>query len=171
MDLLTASELRQLTSQSGLCVSICMPTHRAVAETLQDPIRLKNLLRSARSQLRGLGLEGAMVHQILAPAAALVDNHDFWQHQCDGLAVYCSPEFFRLFLVPLSLPELAVAAARFHLKPLLSLLAGNAQFYVLALSQYRARFFLASRDQISEIELPALLADRSETLVDRDRGG
>ena len=155
MDVVTVSDLRELTSQSGICVSICMPTHRAGAETLQDPIRLKNLLRSARSQLRGLGLEPALVLQILTPVAGLEEDHDFWQHQSDGLAIYCSPECFRMFRVPLSLPELAVAAARFHLKPLLSLLAGNAYFYVLALSQNRTRFFLAGRDQISEIGLPA----------------
>jgi len=126
MDSLTGSDLRELLGQSGICVSICMPTHRVGAETLQDPIRLKNLLRAARSQLRGLGLDAAMVDKVLTPAVALLDDHDFWQHQGDGLAVYCSPGFHRLFRVPLALPELAVVAARFHSKPLLTLLASNA---------------------------------------------
>jgi hypothetical protein len=171
MDLLTASELRELTSQSGICVSICMATHRAGAETLQDPIRLKNLLRVARSQLRGLGLDTALVHEILMPAAALVQDHDFWQHQSDGLAIYCAPGFYRLFRAPLSLPELAIVAARFHLKPLITLLAGNAHFYVLVLSQDRTRLFLAGREQISELSLPVGLADRGEANADRGRGG
>ncbi len=170
MDSLTGSDVRELLGQSGICVSICMPTHRAGAETLQDPIRLKNLLRAARSQLRGLGLDAALVHQTLAPATALVDDYDFWQRQGDGLAIYCSPGFYRLFRVPLALPELAVVAARFHSKPLLTLLASNAHFYVLALSHSRVRLFLAGRDQITEVGLPDAVSDRYEALPDRDNG-
>jgi len=152
--LLTAYELRELAGEAGICVSICMPTHRTGAQELHDPIRLRSLLRSARSQLRGLGLEAAMVQQILDPAASLLDDQGFWEHPSGGLAVFCAPGFFRLFRTPLSLPELAVVAARFHLKPLLSLLTGNVRFCILALNRDRPRLFLAAGDQISELDLP-----------------
>jgi len=152
--LLTAYELLELAGEAGICVSICMPTHPAGAQAPQAPVRLRNLLRSARSQLRGLGLEAAMVQQIMEPAASLLDEHGFWENQSGGLAVFCAPGFFRLFRTPLSLPELAVVAARFHLKPLLSLLMRNVRFYILALSRNRPRLFLAAGDQISELDLP-----------------
>ena len=49
MDLLPRRELEGLIlEREGPCVSIFLPTHRAGAETQQDPIRLKNLLGEAR---------------------------------------------------------------------------------------------------------------------------
>jgi hypothetical protein len=102
------------------------------------------------------------IKDILDPIRALVDDHNFWQHQSDGLAIFRSRDHFRAFRVALQLPELAVVAERFHSKPLLALLTADCHYYILALSQNEIRVFRSTRDTVARIEpsgMPSSLAD------------
>src|SRR5690606_29880069 len=81
-------------------ISIYFPTHRAGPETRQDPIRLKNLLRDARTQLEEQGHEEAAIHKMLKPASDLIPDIDFWRHLQEGLALLIAPGDFRLFKLP-----------------------------------------------------------------------
>jgi hypothetical protein len=105
MEVLSKSDLRQLVNNtSGPCVSLYLPTHRAGPETQQDSIRLKNLVRKAESGLQASGWRGFEISQLLQPARKLVEDHDFWQHQSDGLAILTSPGIFRLYRLQLRVP-------------------------------------------------------------------
>ena len=87
MNVLDRKELKGLVeNREGTCVSIFMPTHRKGPETQQGPIRLKNLLREAEQQLVELEVRPAKAREWLAPAAALLEDFNFWQYQSDGLA-------------------------------------------------------------------------------------
>jgi hypothetical protein len=139
--------------RKGPCVSIFMPTHCKGPETQQDPIRLKNLIREAEQQLVELEVRPAEARDWLAPAGALLDNADLWQHQSNGLALFIAEGFFRYYRVPLSFEELTVASSRFHLKPLLALFAEDGQYYILALSQDQVRLFKCARYGVAEVPL------------------
>jgi release factor family 3 len=150
----TREEIRSLVEAPGRpCVSIYMPTFRAGAETLQNPVRLKNLLRSVHERLVEGGMRNPEAVEFLAPLRALVDDDAFWQRQSDGLAVFRSPEAFRSYRLPISVDELAVVENRFHLKPLFSLLNGDGRFFVLALSINNIRLIAASHHSAEEVEL------------------
>jgi hypothetical protein len=163
MELLSRAELEQLIEEpEGLCVSIFLPTHRAGAQTQQDPIRFKNLLREAEAQLLAKGLRAPETEELLRPVRELLDDSVFWRHQSDGLAVFLSAGVFRYYRLPLNFEGLVVVADRYYLKPLLPLLTGDGQFYVLALSQNEVRLLRATRHSVSEVELedvPESLAD------------
>ena len=163
MELLSRAELETLIEEpEGLCVSIFLPTHRAGAQTQQDPIRLKNLLRQAEEQLLLKELRAPEAKELLGPARELLDDSVFWRYQSEGLAVFLSPGVFRYYRLPLNFEDLVVVADRYHLKPLLPLLTGDGQFYVLALSQNEVRLLRATRHSVSEVELedvPKSLAD------------
>lgn len=163
MDLLPREELEELVEgRGGPCVSIFLPTHRTGTETQQDPIRLKNLLGEAREDLLAKGLRSTEADRILEPARELLADDVFWRYQSDGLAVFLSRGDSRLYRLPLRFEELAVVAGRYHVKPVLPLLAGDGQFYVLALSQNGVRLLRAARHSVSEVELrdvPESLAD------------
>jgi len=168
MDLITRKDLRQLVNGTGApCVSFYLPTHRAGAETRQDPIRLKNLLREADQQLQAGGLGSPAITKLLDPVRGLLGDNDFWQHQSDGLAIFSSPNLFRLYRVQAEVPELAIVADQFHLKPLLGLMTGNNQFFVLALSQNRVRVFQATRETIVELESENMPDSLAEALRSR----
>ncbi|MDX1631458.1 MAG: hypothetical protein R3234_06335 [Thermoanaerobaculia bacterium] len=153
MSLLTREDLQSLhEAAEPPCVSIFLPTHRAGAETQQNPIRFKNLLKAAEEQLRDQGFE-ERVESLLEPARRLLEDFDFWQHQSDGLAVFLTPDSRELFRIPRSFEELAVVGDRFHFGPLLPLLTGDGRFHILALSQKRVRLLEATRDSVREMDL------------------
>lgn len=136
---------------------------RLGAETQQNPIRFKNLLRQAEEQLLALGMRRQDALDLLQPVREL-DTDDFWQHQSDSLAIFRSPHQFRYYCLPLAFPELTVVTDRFHLKPLLPLLSGDGKFYILALSQNQIRLFQGTRYSVSEVELPDMPTSMAEAL-------
>jgi hypothetical protein len=139
-----------------------MPTYRAGAETRQNPIRYKNLLRQAEEHLQAAPLPSDAVQTLLEPLRPLTADNDFWQHQSDGLALLRGPDMSRLYRLPLAFEELVVVGEHFHLKPLLPYLSDNGRFYVLALSQNEVRLAHCTRYHASEIALdhmPQSLAD------------
>jgi len=145
-------------------VSVYLPTHRAVPETLQDPIRFKNLLRAAEEQALAAGARGPDARALLAPALDLLGDSRFWQHQQEGLAVFAAPGIFRRYLVPSRLDELVVVSHRFHLKPLVPLVTGDSTFFLLALSQNQVRLFEGTRDTLGEIALEGVPLSLAEAL-------
>jgi hypothetical protein len=162
---LTQAELRLLAENAATpCVSLYMPTHRAGDQVQQDPIRLKNLLGEAERRLAAAGLRPPEVAALLAPASELVARHTFWQNQGDGLAVLAAPDLFRYFRLPFPVEETVMVGRRFHLKPLLPLLAPDGHFYVLALSQQRVRLMEATRRTIREVDLATLPQGLAEAL-------
>lgn len=149
----TRSDLAALMDAApGLGVSIFLPTHVRGSEIRQDPIRLKNLTAEARDTLLAAGLAPADVEGMLAPAAALVEDYTFWQHQSHGLAVFLDGAGSRVHKVPLPLPERVVVGPGFHVKPLLPVLAADGAFFVLTVTADQVRLFEASRFAMAEDE-------------------
>jgi len=163
MNTFSKDELKNLTeTQKGLCVSIFMPTYRAGAESQQNQIRLRNLLREAEEKLVARGCRLQDAKSLLEPAQSLVGNVLFWRQQKDGLAIFAAAGIFRRYCLPAAFPELAVVDDRFHLKPLLPVLSSEGRFYILALSQNGVRILEGSAFSAAEVDLetiPKNLAD------------
>ncbi len=159
--------LALLRVERGPCVSIYLPTEIAGKETLQNPIRFKNLLRKAETVLGERGMRAAEISELVRPATALVDEFPFWQQQRRGLGVFVAPGTFRFYRVPLVFPELAMVGERFYLKPMVRLLAGDGRFRILALQRDRIRAYDSTRHTIDEIEPPDVPL-RLEEVVGRD---
>lgn len=154
MDLFTKEDLRTLTEISeSRCVSIYMPVHQKGREIQADPIRLKNLIDEAERQLIAGGHRLPEARELLEPAGDLLSNGFFWQHQSEGLALFLTPQFFRAYRLPSAFETMAVVANRFHVKPLLPLLSGDGQFYILALSQNQVRLLYGTRYSVDKIDL------------------
>ncbi|MBI4786261.1 MAG: hypothetical protein HY782_04355 [Chloroflexi bacterium] len=157
MALLSRSELDTLAQTEGKwCISIFMPTHRAGQDTQQDPIRLRSLFKQAETRLLEEGLRGPQANDLLKPAQELLDRHDFWQSQSDGLAVFVSPQLNRFYRLPFPFAESVMVNTRFYLKPLIPLLSGDGRFFVLALSQNQVRLLEGTRYSVDEIYLDGL---------------
>jgi len=165
MDRITTDELKNLfVRYRGWCVSLFMPTHRAGREREQGPIRLKNLLRQAEESLLAKGLRPRDVKEMLKPAQDLLDEPPFWQYQSDGLAVFCTPETFRTYRLPLPFEELVVISNHFHFKPLLPFFAGDGRFYILALSRNQVRLLEGTRDTVDEVDIKSVFPALAEAL-------
>lgn len=154
-------ELEQLIEQAQsapLCLSIYFSTHVSGSEIRQDPIRLKNLLTQAKTQLETGEwgeLSASKIDNLLAPARQLVedDSGEFWRHQGEGLALFLTEQVFSCYRLPISVEEMVFMGDRFHLKPLMRLISGDGQYYVLALSQGEIRLFYGTAFEIHKVEL------------------
>lgn len=171
LDTINREEIQKLIElqDSQPCVSIFMPTFRAGVETQQNPIRLKNLLRTVHERLVETGMEAAEATGLMAPVRELVDDQAFWQTASDGVAIFRSPEELRVYRLPRAFNELAVVENRFYLKPLFSFLADEGQFYVLAISLKSIRLILASHYGAREMEIPGVPQSLQEALGDLTR--
>ncbi len=133
------------------CLSLYQPTHRHHPENQQDPIRYKNLVKALEKSLLQKFPKIA-VQPMLTPFRDLADDHDFWNHALDGLAVLGAQGIFRVYRLQRPVPELAVAADSFHLKPLMRILQSADRYQVLGLNSREIRLYEGNRDALDEIE-------------------
>lgn len=150
---LSLDELRELINRRQQpCLSIYLPTHRHFPDNQQDPIRYRNLLKSLEeSLLRRHAASEA--EPSLEPFRALCDDRDFWNHSWDGLAVLGGAGSFRTIRVHRKVPELAIVAESFHIKPLLRIVQSADRYHVLSLNRKEVQLFEGNRDHLDEVEL------------------
>lgn len=139
------------------CVSLFLPTERTAVGALQGPQRLKNLLRSAEQVLMQRGMSRVCARDFLQPIRVLIDDTGFWSRQAGGLAILRYDGGFEMIPTARPLPELAVVGRQPYLVPLLSSVERKG-FFILAVSQKRARLLRATSDHLEEVELPGLPA-------------
>ncbi len=169
MDDFKLTDLRDLVEQDGKWhVSIYMPTHRAGRDQQQGPIRLKNLMAEAENKLLEFGVRKPEIQKVLEPAEELLLDRDFWQYQGDGLAVFLADGFSKFHRVPGRFDEMAVVSGNFYVKPLLPLVNGNKDFYVLTLSQNNVKLFRGTRDSFNEVELKDMPTNMVDALQVED---
>lgn len=155
MDGISRTELKTLLEmRNGPCVSIYVPVIRAGGEVRQNQVRTKNLLASAEQQLLQNGMRALDAADFIRRGHDLNGDYRFWERRGDGLAMFGTKEWFRGYHLPIEVPELAVVAKRFHLKPLLPLILSDERFYILALSQNQVRLFHVFRHRTHEVPLP-----------------
>lgn len=141
-----------ITAEVDPAVSAYLSTHRAGRSIREDPIRLDQLLQEAKARLRERGTTEADIDALLDPARALVADGTAWRHQDRGLALFLGTGFARIHPLPIEVSEEVRVAHRFHVTPLLPLLADDRRFHIVALSAARARLFEATRWSIREID-------------------
>jgi hypothetical protein len=152
------------TYSNGHCVSIYLPTVKVGPETEQNSIYLKNLLTEAAGQLEAAGMRAKDARDLLAPGADLTSDHEFWQHQSDGLALFFAEDVFYRFRLPRRFTEKALVGPAFHLKPLMPIFSTDGQFYILTLAQAENRLFRASRYTVEELEADQIPESLAEAL-------
>ena len=164
IDLLTLDTVKELGNEcGGIRVSLYMPSDKV--EETKNFIRFKNLFQDLENFLdRG----GMRMHQRIAfmkPLRDLLMDAAFWRYQDRGLALYYSQDFLRTYRLPLPFEPTVTVDERFHLKPVLSMFAGDELFYLLALSREDVRLYQATRFGIGEVEVPGMPRTVDEALM------
>lgn len=134
------------------CLSLYQPTHRSFPDNRQDSIRFKNLVRQLQQSLAER-YSDEQSRTLLEPLHRLAEDERFWNHGQDGLAVLRAQDFFKLYRLQRSVPELAIVADSFHLKPLVRILQTADRYQVLAIDRQKVRLFEGNRDVLDEEEL------------------
>jgi len=134
------------------CLSIFMPTHRTFPDNAQDSLRFKNLVTKAEAD--GIAFAGKReIAPLIERLRLLQDDASFWKHTLDGLAVFISPDYFRIFRLQDSVIEQARVSDAFYVRPLIRIYQTVERFQVLALTRSEVKLYEGTRDQLDEIEL------------------
>lgn len=135
---LSPESLRPLLGrQEPPCLSLYLPTHRSVPDNTVDRPAYRHLLEAFELAL-GLSHSRAETERLLHPFRVLGADRTFWEHTRDGLAILAADGRARGFLLQRSVAPLALVTPRFHLLPLVRLLASLERFTILALTSREA---------------------------------
>lgn len=126
--------------QTGLCLSLYQPTHRTVPENTVDRPAFRHLVEALEAALTASHPRHE-IEELLRPFHLLADDPHFWEHVHDGLGVLASGGRAHVFLLPRSVPPLAIVTPRFHTLPLMRLVAAIERFNVLTLTSREARIY------------------------------
>lgn len=137
-------------------LSLYMPTEKAGPKTRQSPIRFKNLVRRALDKLETAGVDGGLADNFRNSSQPLLDDYDWWQHQDEGAAIFCDEERFDVVRLTSAPEEAVTLGRRFHLKPLLPLVARSEPFYLLALSGAQCRLYRGGPGGLEEVQVDGL---------------
>lgn len=163
IDTLERDTVIELARHTGWpAVSIHLPTHRSGPGIQQDPIRLRNLLKTAEESLRDGGMRQPDVDSLLRPAREIASDAGFWRESDDGLAIFLAEDSVRVVRVSVPLAELVSVGDRYTVLPVMPAVNSGERFFVLALSKKRVRLMEGSRTEIHELDLsgaPTSLAD------------
>lgn len=142
-----------IDAEGGERLTILMPTEKAGPPTRKNPIRFKNHLAECERLLEARGLNSEAIDGFLGDARALIDDHQFWQHQRDGLAAFIDEQGMRLRRMLTLVSDRVTLSPRFYILPLVDEFLKDTTLYVLALSAGSVRMHRVTRDSIQPVEL------------------
>lgn len=141
------------SAQEPPCLSLYQGTHRHHPENQQDPIRFRNLVKSLEASLNKK-YPKRDIASLLEPFHELADDHRFWNHTLDGIAVFGGPGFFKVHVLQEPVNDIVVVADSFHTKPLLRVYQTYERYQVLSLTKGEIHVYDGTRDSLDEAELP-----------------
>ncbi|BAU63367.1 hypothetical protein STA3757_07310 [Stanieria sp. NIES-3757] len=148
--MITRQDLNQLQSLIEVpALSILLPTHRTSPDNRQDPILVKNLVNEAVERLtqefsqRELG-------PLLERLETLVSEIDY-PYTLDGLALYVSHDFAKLYYLPFPVPARVVIDRTFATRDLVYGMHRALRYWVILLSQASTRLLAGIGETLEEV--------------------
>jgi hypothetical protein len=156
------TELLNLPASAPLA-TLYIPTHRGASppNMNEDQIRCKNLVHKARNILKNRDDGQPLTHALEKCLERLLGGRNFWEHQTEGLLLCVSEQQCLCYHLPIDTEEYVAVDNRFHLAPVLGLLAGLPNYYVLVVAQHEPALFMGDSYDVYDtgISLPATLAE------------
>jgi hypothetical protein len=148
--MITRQDLKQLQALVKVpALSILLPTHRTSPDNKQDPIRVKNLVDQATERLTA-EFSNRELEPLLKRLETLVSEIDY-PHTLDGLALYVSHDFAKLYSLPFSIPARVVIDQTFATRDLVYGLHRQQRYWVLLLSQASTRLLAGTGETLEEV--------------------
>lgn len=165
MDSLDRETVMTLARHVGWpAVSIYMQTHPGHAQSSQDQLRFKNLLKDAERKLEIGSMRPSESDALLAWGQETLANSAFWRSGSIGLAVFFAKDIHYAFAMETEMPERVDVSDRFVIRPLVSALDSADRYFVLALSQNSVRVFEGTGASMTELEADGVPGSLAEAL-------
>jgi hypothetical protein len=130
-------------------VSISCPTHRALPQKEQDPIRIKNLVTQAEDRLK-TEFSHTEISDLLTNLHKLVENIDYAK-TLDGLVLFANKRGASMYRLPMTVPARVVIDDTPETCDLQRYLYRTFHYWVLALSEKPTRLFIGENNHMEEL--------------------
>jgi hypothetical protein len=157
MNTTSREELIELgRGREEICVSIYTSVDVADQGKAAATIRLKNHFPMIEASLAKRGVGPAEIKKILRPIHQLAQQRLADLPPCHGLAMFVTEHSCRSEPLPIEVDDVAWVGRRFYVRPLLGLLRRDRGYWLLSVSQNRARLFHGSANGLVEQALQDL---------------
>ena len=132
----------------GTCVTITLNTHRTHPENEQDAIQLKNLIKEAQERLLAEHSKREMspVLENLAKLEARIDH----QHNKESLVLFANEKLAEFTRLTVTVTDKVIIDDAFATRDLIRAQHLQTHYYILLLSQQKARLIHAANDKLVE---------------------
>jgi hypothetical protein len=149
--MITCQDIKQLQSLTKVpALSILLPTHRTSPDNKQDPIRVKNLVDEGTKRL-GTEFTNRQLEPLLKRLETLVSEIDY-PNTLDGLALYVSHDFAKLYYLPFPVTARVVIDQTFATRDLVYGRNREQLYWVLLLSQRSTRLLAGTGETLEEVD-------------------
>lgn len=132
------------------CLSLYLPTHRTQPERRDDLTRYHQLVRQLTDSLKN-SFTQPEIDILMGPFHDIDRDERFWNQRRSGIVMFRAPGMFLTQHLDRTVPELAIVADTFHVKPLFRLLQTMEEYHVLCLTKESAQLFVGNRDALDPI--------------------
>ena len=149
------------------CVSMFMSANPVAGpeEIKKMQIKLKNLINETKKWLKAFyKMDELEIKDFLKLANELLGDLAFWQKQKGGLAIFINSNHFLYYRVPISLNESVELGSHFNIIPLIPEIIYDDDYYLLAISKNKNRFYKCSKGSIKQIEVPGVPENFAEIM-------
>lgn len=151
---LTLGDLRRMGRPLPPAITVLLPSFTPGAQARPNSLRLRNAVDTIFPQLLQQGLAHHECAQLVSPLLALANDVNLREGRSSGVALFLDGQQFFCFDIPGNVPETAVVARHFYVKPLLEWLLNPRDFIILDLGQGRVRLLRSRDSKLSLLRLP-----------------
>jgi hypothetical protein len=154
--------------RADICVTVTMPTHLVARHgENQDKVKLRDIARELQGRLEAAGADKRRAGALVEGLDDLVADEGFWRYLAHGLVIFATPDKIQTYRLPMEVPQAVEVSDRFHLKPLIPLLAFPRRAYVLDISLLRVRLWEVGEGDIRDVEVPGMPASFADAMQAR----
>jgi hypothetical protein len=148
-NVLTLNDLKEMAATTGPCITVLLPLHPE--DKRQNPARLKGAVDKLQRNLSEWGFDREAIQELVRPISEISLDYE---RGTGALAIFRSIEGFRVFRLAKMIEEHVSVGENFYIRPLLTEIADDKVFYILALSQKDIRLLRCTDTSSEEVPLP-----------------
>lgn len=151
---LDPESLKVLCGSEGPCVSIYLPPYRAAELDRPASIRMHNAISLAARRLAEMAVIPGDTGLLLGGLRSLAQEPAFVRGHAEGLAIFHSPQVSEYLETSGLTEDMVVIGDRFHILPLVTILAQPRVFHILLLEQRQVGLLCCTGNHCKDVPLP-----------------
>lgn len=141
---------RMIAENGNLCISIISPTIKYTRARMQNPALIEKAIHKAKALLSHSAWPKDQVVNVQSRLDLLIDRIDYMRLQ-EGLAIFISPNIFKIYLLPFTVKEKVIVGKTFEIRDLVYFGQFLKPYHLLAISKNRVRLLKGSGRDLQEI--------------------